>query len=1194
MASSLRTPGTFLRGLLLAASAAGASAQPTTAIPETPQFRRIGVADGLPSEDVYALAQDAVGHVWVGTGDGLARFDGVSFEVFRHAPDEPESLPANTVQALEVDAADRLWVGLEGGGLVRFDARSRRFRAVEQRTGEPALADVWALAAAPEDILWFGGFDGGVRRLDVATGRVDVFRHATRDGNTPGSDHVLTLAVDEQGSVWVGGANGLDRWRRGRFERYPPGAAGPSGPLVYGLAAESGGRLWIGSSGGLDRRDADGVIAPAPQRSVMGNAGVTAVLRDREGTLWFASRSGLYRARGPQVDQVSLGPSVVGDEPTVLDLLEDHEGGLWVATLGGGLLRLAPGWRSLAVLRPSPGGEGTLRAAPVAVAEAVGGGLWVADVRGAIGRLDLADGRWVALPDIVALAGRRIWALLDDGRGGLWIGFQGGLGHRRADGAYSQWLVDTDAGPPSRAVDLLLPDGSGGLWLSAGGGGIELRDPEGRRRARWTPADAQDWPNADTEQMAVDRSGALWLAGAYGLRRIDPASGALSTPAGIAPGALHALAFAADGGLWVQRLAALELYRVEGGSLTLVRRIDARHGLPAVAAGGLQIDARGDPWLATPRGLVRFDVARDRAQAFGVRDGLPSQGLGARSPLRLQQGLMAAVSAAGLVLFDPLRLKRDPVLPRLAVERLSVRREGAARELDPMQPATLRHDDSELALSVRLLSFGEPAGHRYRFRLEGFDSEWVDAGAIGERSYPRLPPGRYVLRATASAGDGIWVAPPLAFPIEVAPPWWATPWTRAALGLGAALLLLVAWRIQRARLQARHAAQLAAHERQWALDASAAKSNFLATLGHEIRTPMTGVLGMAELLLLTPLEERQRRHAEGIERAGRLLLRLVDDALDLARIEAGHLVLEDAPFDLPALIDAVDAHLAALADAKGLRYASRREAGLAVSWVGDALRLQQVLLNLGGNAVKFTDRGEVILEVTPSPAGGLRFAVRDSGPGLDAGQQARLFSRFSQVDGEATRRRHGGSGLGLAICRELVSAMGGRIGVDSAPGAGATFWVELPLAPATSVVAELPVTGAAGKGALRLLLVEDVAEVADVVAEQLGSMGHVVTHAAQALDALVALADADFDAAILDLDLPGLDGCELARLLRQQGRTLPLLALTARSDPAAEPAARAAGFDGFLRKPASGRALDDALRALVPCRPAHASEPGIE
>ncbi len=1190
----MRTSATRYGRLLFAACVVTASGAVPGTIPETPQFRRIGVADGLPSEDVYALAQDAAGHVWVGTGDGLARFDGVSFQVFRHAPDEPGSLPANTVQALEIDAADRLWVGLEGGGLVRFDSRTRRFEAVERGVGEPALADVWALAAAPDGALWFGGFGGGVRRLEIASGRVDVFRHSADAEDTPGSDHVLALAVDETGGVWIGGARGLDRRRRDRFERHPPGPGGPSGPLVLGLAAESGGRLWIGSSGGLDLRDVDGTIAPAPQRVAMGSAGVTAALRDRDGSLWFASRSGLYRARGQSVEKVALGLGIHAADPTVLDLLEDHEGGLWIATLGGGLMRLAPGWRSLAVLRPNPGREGALRDVPVAVAEAEAGGLWVADSRGAIGRLDLADGRWIALPDIAALAGRRIWSLLEDGRGGLWIGFQGGLAHRQAGGAYAQWPADSDDGPPSPAVDLLLADGNGGLWLSAGGGGIEHRDAEGRRHARWTPDGVEDWPNADTEQMALDAAGALWLAGAYGLRRIDPADGALSLPSGIAPGPLHALAFAADGSLWVQRLAALEQYRVEGGALALIRRVDAGHGLPAVAAGGLQLDRRGDPWLSTPRGLFRFDVARDRTQAFGVRDGLPSQGLGTRPPLRLRQGLIAAISGAGLVLFDPLRMARDPVLPRLAVERLSVRRGGASRELDTARPAALRHDDSELALSVRLLSFGEPAAHRYRFRLDGFDPDWVDAGASGERSYPRLPPGHYVLRATASAGDGVWAAPPLAFPIEVAPPWWATPWARGVLALAIGLLLLAGWRIQRARLQARHAAQLAARERQWALDASAAKSTFLATLGHEIRTPMTGVLGMAELLLRTPLEARQRRHAEGIDRAGRLLLRLVDDALDLARIEAGHLVLDEAPFDLAAVLEAVDAHLAPLADAKGLRYASRRAAGLPRGWRGDALRLQQILLNLGGNAVKFTERGAVVVEARPTPGGGLRLQVRDSGPGLDGAQQSRLFARFSQADGEMTRRRHGGSGLGLAICRELVAAMGGTIGVDSAPGAGATFWFELPLAPCALPLATPPTGPSITSQSLRLLLVEDDPAVAEVVVGQLEALGHRAVHAAHALEALGMLAAERCDAAFLDLDLPGMDGLALARLLRDQGRTLPLLALTARSDPAAEDEARAAGFDAFLRKPASLEGLARGLGSVIPCRPAQADGDRIE
>ena len=265
------------------------------------------------------------------------------------------------------------------------------------------------------------------------------------------------------------------------------------------------------------------------------------------------------------------------------------------------------------------------------------------------------------------------------------------------------------------------------------------------------------------------------------------------------------------------------------------------------------------------------------------------------------------------------------------------------------------------------------------------------------------------------------------------------PGAGALLGLGALALLGLAWR---ARWQVHRRMQRLERARAMAEEASRAKSRFLADLGHEVRTPLTGVLGMSELLLDGPLAPGQRRQVEAIHGAGRHLLQLVDEALDLARLEAGRLRLEPRPFALRALVAEVAALQGPLARERGLRFTTRIDGDLAPAWRGDVLRVKQVLFNLLGNAIKFTAEGEVGLHVgAASAGGGLCFTVQDTGPGLDLAQRARLFHRFEQ--GGAPRP--GGSGLGLAISRELVVAMGGSIRVLGDAGCGTRFVVELPL-----------------------------------------------------------------------------------------------------------------------------------------------------
>jgi CheY-like chemotaxis protein len=399
--------------------------------------------------------------------------------------------------------------------------------------------------------------------------------------------------------------------------------------------------------------------------------------------------------------------------------------------------------------------------------------------------------------------------------------------------------------------------------------------------------------------------------------------------------------------------------------------------------------------------------------------------------------------------------------------------------------------------------------------------------------------------------------------------------------LAVVAMALMALQVWRRRLAQRHQMQLAEQRSRLAEQASAAKTQFLATLSHEIRTPMTGVLGMAELLLNSGLGSQQRDYAEAIQRSGKMLLKLLNDALDLARIEAGKFSLEPAPFDPRALVRDVAALEQGQALAKGLAFHVEIAEDLPARVMGDALRVQQILLNLANNALKFTEHGSVTLRATRE-AGELRLSVIDTGPGIPEASQARLFQRFEQAN---SPQRRAGSGLGLAICRELVALMGGHIELESKVAHGSSFHVHLPL----EVVREegdaaSPATRASNAGGLHVLLVEDDTIVAAVVRGLLEQQGHRVDYVGNGLAAMTELAQGDYDAMLLDLDLPGVDGFQIARLIRQRedgAARLPIIAITARSGGDEEERAKDAGMDGFLRKPLTGEQLAEALAGVV-------------
>jgi len=375
--------------------------------------------------------------------------------------------------------------------------------------------------------------------------------------------------------------------------------------------------------------------------------------------------------------------------------------------------------------------------------------------------------------------------------------------------------------------------------------------------------------------------------------------------------------------------------------------------------------------------------------------------------------------------------------------------------------------------------------------------------------------------------------------------------------------------------------------------ANVAKTEFLATMSHELRTPLSGVLGTAELLTLTSLSQAQRGLVDTLGRSGRALLEIIDEILDFARIESGAMRIERAPFDAGRLVGEIVDLFRAQAQTQGL-VLELDGASASPRWVlGDAGRVRQVLLNLVSNALKFTPRGRVSLNVESAGESKLgepllRFAVRDTGIGIAPGLRDELFRPFVQADGSPARR-FGGAGLGLAISQRLCELMGGRIGVDAAPGGGSLFWFELPLpvvgerAAAAHAASVPPGLTTADGGAVRVLLVEDNEVNALVIQAQLAQLGCACDVAAGGEQALHKLERERYDLVFMDCMMPGIDGYEVARRVRAReladgGAHLPIVALTANVMPDSASLSRAAGMDDHMSKPCSIEGLAAAIQ----------------
>ncbi len=1173
-----------LLGMLLAIGLPAARAQ----VPESPHLRVLGPRDGLPtSTTIYGLDRDRAGFLWIASSDGLARYDGSGFRIWRHQADDPRALPGNWVQTVHVDARDRVWTSTEFGGISMLDNSRNGFRHWRRET-HPALRsnDIFAFASRG-DMLWFAT-DAGLYRMSLAG---DPGGWAPELVPGTDSDVIPSLAIDPAGRLWIATLRGLSVLEDGKVKAVPLPGESPL-PFVYTVLVD-GPRIWIGTAAGIFRRETDGRWLRLPYAAMFERPNAaTALARGHDGALWIGSQRGLWRVSGDDATPYPILSEPQYQPGSVPALLVLPEGGLWTALPGLGLGYLRSDWRAVAQLRQSVDGTGLLGTGYRVVARARQGGMWMAGLDGHVERVD-GNGVAERLGEAVRLQLPRAKPLtmLEDSLGQLWLYYgRTGLWRIGRDGRLDSWLPGAGAdGAADAGYETMVETADGRLWLSQVNAGLETRDIRTGRRLRVFDAESAGLGDGGSEAIRLGPDGHLWVASSQGLGWFDEAAGRVVVPPGLRGERVFAFAFDGEDALWLHRIDGLGYHQRGNGDWRQAAKVPAGRELPSMQVGGLEVDARGRVWLSGQRGILRWDPQRGHLAHFGIQHGLTSQEFVERAFGLSAQGMLAAATRDGsIVLVDTRQPDLPARVPTLRLDAIDVRRDGVWLPRSGPEARSFAPDDREFRITGHLLAYDDPSGTRYWSRLEGFDRDWVAQGAQGERIFSGLGPGRYRLRMRAidDAGNA---AREQVLAFEVRPPWWRTKPALAAGLLLAGALLAWAARDYRRRLDRGHALAMAEQKRTLAEQASDAKTRFLATLGHEIRTPMTGVLGMAELLQSSPLDVRQRSQVDAIWHAGRHLLRLVNDALDLARIEAGKLVLAGDPFDLQALVDEAVALMRPMAERKGLAF-SVNLAPDGSGWrIGDRTRIEQILLNLLGNAIKFTERGEVGLVVEAVPADGVRFIVHDTGPGLNDEQRQRLFRRFEQAEGARTSARYGGSGLGLAISQELAAMMGGRIRVDSTPGVGTRFHVELPLPVATAPARASRDADAPAAASLRLLLVEDDATVAEVLCGLLRAQGHEVRHAPHGLAALAEVASGRFDTALLDLDLPGMDGFALARQLRADGFAGPLLAVTARADAEVEELARAAGFDAFLRKPVTSELLAAGLAEAARMR---ATPPG--
>ena len=1026
------------------------------------------VEQGLPHGSIRGFAQTADGYLWIATYEGLVRFNGEEFRTF---DENVNPLLVTGRVSLTHTPDDTLWLAMPRAGIVRY--RRGTFERVAPLAGDEVVS---AMAASADNSVWIGTAKG--KLTHISGSQVETV-------SVPLPAGPITALAPAGDALWIGTSAGLARYRDGMFETWTT-SEGLASDRIVTLAPDGKDALLIGTASGVDRLSGTAVEhfagLPADQ--------VTALRRDRDGNLWIGTYShGLLRVdRARNVMPYGIDDGLLN--PTIRALFEDDEGSLWVGS-NGGIEQLRGGafvtWNHR---------DGLADDFARAIFEDRQGVLWVGTANG-LSRWD--RGRWVPVDD-KRLTG--ILSIAQSRDGTRWFGTSNGV--YRVSGGETRHFTTID-GLSNDTIRAIHEDRRGDVWLGTDFG-VNRITRDGRVESF---AGRGGLGSEYAMAIAETPDGRVWFATGGGLAEYDGRSFRLhSAPHALRSNRLLGLAADADGTVWIA---------TEGDGLVRFRNgrsrsITTREGLAndkilSVVDGGAKI------WFGTVRGAFSVDkralnsVADGKAtrvapRLFDENDGLGSrQCNGAANPsaLRTRDGRIWFVTANGV---SALAGADAPSLPlRMPIiERVSVGGKlSAASALRSLPPGAER-----IEFGFSGVTFVTPERLYFRYRLEGYDDEWMDAGESRVASYTNLPAGDYRFEL-ASSRDGVqWRTAGL--PIGLQPHFYETKWfiALAALAVAALLMAVHKARLHLARERARElekqveerthqiteekerteqallaaeAAKIEAEEARSEAErheqmieralvqaeaASRAKSIFLAATSHELRTPLNAIIGFSDILLEQigeRIDARQVRFLHNIHSSGEYLLGHINNILDLSKIEAGRIELEPENVLLFEVAEGISAVMRGVATMRHVSIELDVPQELPMLEV-DPTQIKQILYNLMSNAVKFSpERSTVVvsgryLPPSESPLGedSIEIRVRDEGIGIDPSEHELIFEEFRQAQGPRGERPHG-TGLGLALVKRFVAMHRGAIHLDSALGKGSTFSVVLPCrhrAPATA------------------------------------------------------------------------------------------------------------------------------------------------
>ncbi|TQV81442.1 hybrid sensor histidine kinase/response regulator [Aliikangiella coralliicola] len=1071
------------------------------------------------------ILEDNRGYIWIGTSHGLSRYDpeSDSFKSFWHNPDDENSLSGNTVSSLYLDNQNRLWIALREHGVTLLDLETYQFTRIQHNPEDPnsiPADDITSIVADKQQNLWLGTRANGLIKYNSTTKQYRRYNHKTTQG-FPEMGIAKSYLTKSGALVLITYGKALG------FIRFNP-----------------------------DTEQVENYRHKTGQRFSLASDTVSGYFEDSDGFGWIAFATGeVYRVEEEPFnfelyqhdpdDPNSLGTRAA------FPIFEDSNGNTWIGTYGNGLDRLRVSENRFYHYKHIPGDPTTIpHDYPTGFIETSDGKFYVATFSG-MSEFDPTTGK----------------------------------------------VVETFATNTSYYTILEDPDNADILWASGWDMGFH-RFNRFTRQLKIYSADPND-PNSLTAPTAVNfiidrtNSDVMWIATlGGGLEQFNKRNEVFThymvdenNPDSIRSNTVPDVLQDKENRIWVATEKGLSMLNKDQKSFTHFGR---SHGFPTQSLLFIMEDNQGKLWIGSAAGLILFNpVSQKVERVFTETAGLHSTKFFPSSYGKGRDGRLWVSGYEGLNSFYPDKLKFNVKPPIVYLTELKSQGKNLSTEtaLERLKILELDWKHNQFEFEYVALNFINSVENRYQYKLEGYDDNWFDAGKIRHGRYVNLPGGKYKLRIRGANSDNVWSSPEnqvfINISVQAAP--WKSGWAYFIYIVSAFAFFwgTLKWRelkVYREKIRLQNLVEEKTlqlnREKEAAEAASLAKSTFLANMSHELRTPLNAILGFTELSQRAPkLPANVADYLNTVQHSGNHLLELINDVLDMAKVEAGKTSLAVVKFDLHHLLGIIEEMFSLRASAKGLKLIFEIDVPRYVQ--ADERKLRQVLINLVSNAVKFTREGKIVLRATfyKNTEPRIHFEVEDTGVGIAESDKKALFEPFTQA--EVGREEREGTGLGLAISAEFVCLMGGEIRVYSEVGKGTIFSFDIDVEETETgeiinAISNRRVVGLAeGQPSYRILIADDNPDNRKLLSSLLGDIGFEVKEANNGAEAVERWREWKPALIWMDMHMPVLNGYDATRMIKQtaQGRETVVIALTASAFEEERSVVLSAGCDDFIRKP---------------------------